>query len=125
MSDYNISMGTLYEMNQQIMSQLAPMNDKMVDIELANVGVWFGSQRDFRYFMLLDKYRADYTVFNIESSNYHKATCELKALLQERGNILSVEYNHNAEYYEIWVDIDGTANMFVLFPCNDFIITID
>lgn len=125
MGEYNVTMGTLYEANQQIMSQLPPMEDYKISLKLADAGVWASAQKDFKYFMLLDRYRADYTVFNFESTNLHKFSTELKGLLQERGNILSIDFNNDADYYEMWVDIEGTANMFVLFPCNSFVITID
>ncbi len=125
MGESTVNMGTLYELNQSIMAQVPPMEPDMVDVELANVGVWFGSQRSFQYFMLLNNYRHDYTVFNVTGTNYHKAKEELKGLLEERGRILHIEYNHDRGDYEIWVSIDDIPHMYILFPCNDFVIEIN
>lgn len=125
MGESTVNMGTLYEFNQSIMAQMPPMDPDMVDIELANVGVWFGSQRSFHYFMLLNNDRHDYTVFNMLGPNYHLAKEELKGLLEERGRILYIEYNHDRDDYEIWVSIEGVPYMYILFPCNDFVIEIN
>lgn len=101
--------------------------------EMANVALWFSTEKDFQYFMLLCREAYDFTVINIKGSNYSKAAREVQEVLESRGTIVYIEYCHDEGNYEIWVETNeqmkaaaGNSNyvMFKLFPCNDFVIEV-
>lgn len=123
MSD-TVSLGTLYEINKEIMRQLPPLQGDDLDKQLASIGAWFSSDMNKRYYMLLCRERADYTIFQFNSENYNKAIKELVSILEERGTILKISYVHAQNAYEIWIKDMNEVYMFMLFDCDDFIIEI-
>lgn len=122
-----ITCGTVYEMLQEEMSATAlPLSAKQLGLDLANIGAWFSVYVDNKYYMLLNKELSDYTIFNFLGMNYAKGIQELKEVLDSRGDILQIDYNHDNKYYEIWVRYfeDQRAHMYILFPCPEFVIEI-
>ena len=123
---HNVSLGTLYDFNKQIMlnqDKLSKSKLKIIEPELEK---WFNWQID-GYAMLLCRERYDFTVFHLyekENPNPPKvAVKELIDLLKNRGNILSIEKdNSNLNTWEIWLNIDGEAFAYYLFNCDDFVI---
>lgn len=120
------NMGTLYDINKVAYAKLDSMPEDKAKEMLTNIGMWFSSKKSFKYFMFLCKELSDYTIFNFESFNYSKGKDELVDLVDSRGTLLDIVYNHNSDGYEIWVRSlqDGEVHMYMLFDCNDFIITI-
>ena len=122
-----ISAGRLYEMNQQIMDQSSPLNEQELENAKKTVKAFFMDRYDKMYFMLLCKERSDYTVFSIAS----KLSCgfamnELMTLLQERGQILSIEKNSaDDSSLEIWVKCseDNKSHAYYLFDYDWGVIT--
>lgn len=100
--------------------------------EFTNISAWFSTEKDFQYFMLLCREAYDFTVINIQSTNYSKAASEIKEVLESRGTIVFIEYCHEEENYEIWIKTNEYMKtvtgsdyvMFKLFPCNDFVIEV-
>lgn len=100
--------------------------------EMTNVGAWLSTDKAFHYFMLLCREAYDFTVINLESSNYSKAAQEIQEVLESRGDIVFIEYCHEDETYEFWIktneymkSVTGSDYvMFKLFPCNDFVIEV-
>lgn len=122
----NVECGTIYGWNQQEMNLQTPLDTQTVTKTLVNVGAWFSSNMKVHYYMLLNREFNDYTIFNFLSQNFYKGVQELQETLENRGLILAVEYNHTNDYYEIWLksNQDGLSHMYLLFPCDDFIIEI-
>lgn len=119
-----VQLGTLYDMNKQIMIQLPPLTGDEYRHQLTNICGWFSSNNKHTYYMFLNRERADYTVFNFKTYDYSKALNEVREVIDYRGELLSVEYIHGEDLYDIWLNIDGEAFMYKLFPCDDFIIEI-
>ena len=90
-----------------------------------NMSLWF-SQPHRSYFMFLNNEERDYTIFNFIEPDYHEGFEELKKLILSRGKPLAIEYNHDKDYYEVWLkDLHtGEAHMYILFVCDPFIIEI-
>lgn len=107
-----------------MMEQMPPMEEELLKQKIGNISAWFGSNINYKYFMLLNNDRRDYTIFNVESHNYHNAYLGLMDCVNGRGEVISVDYDHDNEYYEIWIRCHDTkqVTMYVVFPCNDFVI---
>lgn len=121
-----IPCGNLYTMAQEEMKKVLPMNNYDLQRDLANIGAWFSIDMQEQYYMLLNRELSDYTVFNFLGMNYSKGVEELLEVLDGRGPVLQIDYNHDNKYFEIWVKylMDNTPHMYILFPCSDFIIEI-
>ena len=78
--------------------------------------------------MLLCRERYDFTIFHLyekQNSNPCKiAVTELIDLLNNRGNILSIEKDSNTinNAWEIWLEIDKEIFVYYLFNCDDWVI---
>ena len=119
-----VEVGSLYELNKQILSQLPPQSDEALARNYNIIGSWFG-QTPKRWFMLMCKERSDFTMFHITDHQFTKAVFELQEVLKERGTVLAIQYVHGEDTFEIWVkDKDGEVFMFMLFEASWMIVEI-
>lgn len=51
--------------------------------------------------MFMCKETSNFTVLRLTSDNFTKAVDTLKSLIDERGELLSIEYIHGEDAYEI------------------------
>ena len=122
---------TQYEFARNLYKQASGLSAAQLTEKTKNIGLWFSSNQYWRYFMLLCAEKRDYTIFDIEKHNYNKARSALIDCINGRGKCVAIDYNHDDNYYEIWIKNDFTnltgerdteANMYILFPCNNFIV---
>jgi len=124
---HNVSLGTLYEFNKQVIINQGKLGKKKIESIKPQLEEWFNWQID-GYAMLLCRERYDFTVFHLyekQNPNPPKiATSELIEVLKNRGKILSIEKDSNTinNAWEIWLDIDGEAFAYYLFNCDDWVI---
>lgn len=120
----NADMGNLYDFNKMAYAKMPPIPEDKAAEKLTDIGGWFSASG--KYFMLLCREIADYTVFNFESYDYEKGKTELEDIVKSRGSLLDIVYNDSANGYEFWVRSkrDNEIHMYMLFGCDDFIITI-
>ena len=124
---HNVSLGTLYDFNKQILSKQKKLNQFEIDQIKSEIEEWFNWQID-GYAMLLCRERYDFTIFHLyekQNSNPCKiAVTELIDLLNNRGNILSIEKDSNIinNAWEIWLEIDKEIFVYYLFNCDDWVI---
>jgi len=122
---HNVSLGTLYDFNKQIMLQQKNITKSDLETKKATLEDWFNQQLD-EYAMLLCRERYDFTVFHLYSKlnpNPPKiAVSELIDLLKERGTILSIEKDNTNTAWEIWIKINNEAFLYYLFNCDDWVI---
>ena len=122
---HNVSLGTLYDFNKQIMLQQKNITKSDLKTKKAALEDWFNQQLD-EYAMLLCRERYDFTVFHLYSKlnpNPPKiAVSELIDLLKERGTILSIEKDNTNTAWEIWIKINNEAFLYYLFNCDDWVI---
>ncbi len=122
---HNVSLGTLYDFNKQIIVQQKKLNKtqiKKIELELEE---WFNWQLD-AYAMLLCRERHDYTIFHLyeKGGNINPPAIAVKELIEtlnNRGEILSIEKTKDKNW-EIWIKINKEAFVYYLFNCDDFII---
>lgn len=128
MKETNINLGNMYDMNKQIMDQVAttinpielyPYQKKIED--------WFNWKID-SYAMLLCHERRDYTVFHLyEKQNPNPpalAAQELIGCLLDRGDVLSIEETEDKQAWEIWLKIDKESFCYYLFPYDNAVIEV-
>ncbi len=121
----DVEIGSLYDLNKQVMSQLPPQSEDALNHNYNLIGAWFSSTDKTHWFMLMCKERSDFTLFHIKEANYSKAIEELKEVLQERGKILAIQYIHGEDAFEIWIkDADDEVFMFMLFEASWMIVEI-
>ena len=91
---HNVSLGTLYDFNKQVMLNQGKLGKKKLEEIKSELEEWFNKQLD-AYAMLLCRERYDFTVFHLyENQNLNPpkvAVTELIDLLKNRGKILSIE----------------------------------
>lgn len=121
----DVEMGTLYELNKQVMAQLPPQAPEVLQHNMNLIGAWFSSTDKQHWFMLMCKERSDFTLIHIKNSNYIDALNNLKEVLEERGEILAIQYVHGEDVFEIWVKTkDGEVFMFMLFEASWMVIEV-
>ena len=70
--------------------------------------------------MLMCKERSDFTFLHITDHKFTKGVMELQEVLQERGEILAIQYQHGDDAFEIWIRERKTKDvyMFMLFEAE-------
>lgn len=121
----DVEMGSLYELNKQVMAQLPPQAEDILNHNLNLIGAWFSSTDKTHWFMLMCKERSDFTLLHIIESNYAKALNELKEIIEERGQILAIQYVHGEDAFEIWVkDKNNEVFLFMLFEASWMVVEV-
>lgn len=118
-----IKVGTLYELNKQVMMQLPPQDQSTLNKNLTLIGDWFGKELS-RWFLLMCKEHSDFTWIHVITDNFYAAVQELKDVLASRGDIIAIQYIHGEDAFEIWVRNEEEAFVFMLFEAKDMIIEV-
>ena len=112
----DIEMGTVYELNQQLMLQEPPLDSIALNIKVKEVADFM---MKYRYIMLLNHDRRDYTLFNIETGSTLEA--DFKETITNRGTIISIDKQENNSY-EIWIKDEDKAFCYLLFDYTQGVI---
>ena len=116
---------TLYDLNKQAIAKEPPLDVIAFNIKIAEMVKELTNKK---YWMLLNKERADYSVFVIEHPDkIRKLTEELSVTLTNRGQIISITKQEDEDNkYEIWIRDYNTRENFAyyLFDYTFGIITI-
>lgn len=124
---HEVSLGTLYDFNKQLMSQQKPLSQEELSKARVKLDTWFNWAID-GYAMLLCREKYDFTIFHLyEDQNPYPpaiAVSELLEVLQDRGQILSIEKDNETmnNAWEIWLKIEDEAFAYYLFRCDDWVI---
>ena len=123
MSEIDVGMGTLYDVNKNIMIQnFIKMDRSTLKEKLKELKKYFASQDT--YHMLLCHERRDYTVFIVDKNkeaSLNEAVNAIKDCMINRGTILDIEQQPDGAY-EIWLRIEEEAFCYYLFPYDQAII---
>lgn len=128
MSDIN--MGTLYNMNKAVILQNLKKEDFLCSQELAeklSMIKQFCLDTKNKYFMLLNREKYDFTLFNLENKcddfEINRIFYdELRECLQNRGKLLSIDLTEGKDACEIWIVTDDEAFVYYLFPYDNGVI---
>ena len=113
MGEHNVELGTLYDINKQIMNQQPQLSEEEIQEAKDKLKEWF---KQHRYAMFLCTEQKDYTVFEKKTmiSTYDAPVTELLACIKNRGQLLSIEFKADGAV-EIWIKIDGDTFCYYLF----------
>lgn len=116
---------TQYDMYKQLYFKTEPLKPDALNSRLNTIGNWYSAKKPNTYFMLLCRERNDYTIIHLAEPKFYEATQELKEVLDSRGTIVDMEYVHGLDSWQCWVKNDIDAVMYMLFPCDDFVVEVD
>lgn len=122
----DLTMGTLYDANKQIMSsdKIKPLNELEIAAAQNKINDFFNWKCDC-YGMLYCKDLSDITIFHMyENQNPDPpaiAAAECIGCCLDRGEILSIEEQPDGNY-EIWLRINNEAFAYYLFPYDNAVI---
>lgn len=124
-----LSLGTLYEANKQIMNNkqaVKPLTAPELAGAQKKIENFFNMQCD-SYGMLYCKDRSDFTIFHMyEKQNPNPpalAAAECIGCCTDRGEVLSIEEQEDKNF-EIWIRIDDEAYAYYLFPYDNAVIEV-
>lgn len=121
----DIEIGNLYELNKEAMKKVKPIDFAGLTTGKKVIKAMF-AEKISRYFMMLCREKADYTVFEIPDMTYAgEMAQECIDCLKNRGTILSIEReNPEVSAIEFWIrGLDNENYMYMLFPCDAMIVT--
>lgn len=115
---------SLYDLNQQIMSQLDPLMDDNFNAAMDLIDSWCEKEPD-DFYMLLNNDLRYYTVFSARSKKnmeFHSLGEAVLVVMRELGAIRSVDLTSDSNAIEIWTDYEDTPQCFMLFPYDKGIV---
>lgn len=131
MAENNISVGSLYELNQQAYEKILPLNEKEKKDLLSDIYEWTKEQR-CDYTMLLCHERRDYTIIHYkdrQDKTYKNAAIkDLRECIENRGKLLDITYLQDQDAWEIWIRIfEDKAHqnyMYMFFNAEGFVVEV-
>lgn len=108
----------LYELNQNAMTAAPAMGTEAIETAKKKIADFVMNAHKSRYFMLLNKERGYYTVFNTGHDsgtdfNYHKIEDEVIECLESQGVIKDIDNVENG--IECWVTAGDNSYVYYLF----------
>ncbi len=104
---------TVYEMNQQIISQLPAYDAEKIALAVEKIDA-FEKQQNAHYYMLLCKEFSYFTIFEFDNSCIENLSHAVLDLITDIGNIKSID-NEDPNQIEIWAMVGEIAYCFHLF----------
>ena len=124
-----ITMGTLYDANKQIMNDkkhFGPLSNLELAAAQEKIEDFFNMKCDC-YGMLYCKERSDITIFHMyENQNPNPPAIAAKECILcclDRGELISVEEQPDGNW-EFWIRIDNDAFAYYLFPYDNAVIEV-
>lgn len=108
-----VSLGTVYEINKQIINQGKPLDPIEYNKKLNRVsGVMYEKQT---YFILVNNETHYYTIFNCKSSDWDSITLKLSEILHSLGDIMEILPQSEGDAFEIWIKNKELNDSFVYY----------
>lgn len=115
----DITLGTMYDMQKDAVREMYPMTKAAMNDAYNKVKDMVAKTNN-KYYMLLCREKADYTLFNIGEHNataYDRLTMELKTCIKNRGKAKIIDSND--EITQIWIQDGDEVSLYYFFPAND------
>ncbi len=119
MSD--IEMGTVYDMNKQLVQSQEKQISKYKLGEKKKEIISFLRDNKSQYYMLLNNERRDYTIFNFDIEKSEECLAKMVNVLVDecltnRGEIRGLDLTEAKDAFEIWLSIEEESFCYYLFP---------
>lgn len=128
--DKDIVLGNLYDFNKSFVKKNGSLTEENIQKGIEKIKEYMLSS--YKYFMLLNNERHDYTVFNlspreegITPAAVNQASKDVVDVMQNRGVIYSIDNNYSFKGIEIWVEIDGDMFAYYLFAYDEAVIEVE
>lgn len=99
-----LSLGNVYDMNKQIISQMPILNKEKIKEAIENIKT-YAKDNDGKFFMLLCNELKYYTVF-VKDNGHYEMPNEVIECAAELGKLKSVSIDENGAV-ELWVQPEG------------------
>ncbi len=124
-----LNLGTLYDINKNIVKQNEIKLNEITLNSKKQIITDFIKKSNNSYFMLLCNERKDYTVFkwvNICNSNDAKEIAKIliDECLTNRGEIRGIDLTQTKDAIEIWMVIEDEAYVYYFFPYDSAVIEV-
>ena len=124
-----IDMGTLYDLNKNLVKQNEIELTEAVLNSKKEIVKNFITKSSNHYYMLLCNEQKDYTVFNWKDTNDIEGAMEISKILideclKNRGEIRGIDITQDKGAIEIWLLIDEEAYVYYFFPYDSAIIEV-
>ena len=113
-----VSLGTLYEMNKDLVEKKEPVLSKEKIEEKKTILIDYLKNINGKYYMLLCKEKSDYTVFhmnNFNENSYNMCVNIFINTLLNRGKIKGIDLTENKDAIEVWISIDNESYCYYFF----------
>lgn len=129
MNENEISLGTLYEVNKNLVQNSEKELTEGVLNSKKEIVKNFINKTNNYYYMLLCNERKDYTIFHINNICNDKkpmelSLCLIDECLKNRGEIRGIDITKDKGAIEIWLSIDGEAYVYYFFPYDSALVEI-
>lgn len=129
MNENEISLGTLYEVNKNLVQNAEKELTEGVLNSKKEIVKNFINKTNNYYYMLLCNERKDYTIFHINNICNDKkpmelSLCLIDECLKNRGEIRGIDITKDKGAIEIWLSIDGEAYVYYFFPYDSALVEI-
>ena len=117
---------TLYDLNKSIFKQLNVFDREKFEKIMNTTVKEYIETKENKYFMLLNRENADYTIFSFKSKSIkdnetiHLFLVEFSECLLNRGNIKAIDLTKDKVALEIWIGED----CYYFFPYDEGVIEL-
>lgn len=114
----------LYEMNKAAVKNEKPLKPYQFKQNLQKIKDFFRTKAD-KYFMLLNREKYDFTLFDLDDKNevtMARVMKDAETALLKRGKLVSIDLVNDDTALELWIMTDENAFAYYLFPYDDGVI---
>lgn len=126
----DVSLGTLYEVNQQLMEKEPAMTSSEIQTAKEHLRSWLTHNFKSKYFMLLCHELRDYTLFNLDKtstwaianpSTIMQTANDVIECMANRGTLLVADQQEDGAW-ELWIRNTEGCFAYYLFPYGTAVI---
>ena len=126
----DVSLGTLYDMNKQLMEKEPDLTQEELQLTKENLRSWFTHNFKEKYFMLLCHELRDYTLFNLDKtstwaianpSTIMQTANDVLECMTNRGDIIRINQEGD-NVWELWIRNRDGCFAYYLFPYANAVI---
>lgn len=114
-----------YDIQKQMYKQVPKATDIVLNTAYASIGAWFSARYEDKYFVLMNREKMDINIFHFQDSNYQYAKEQIKELLESRGEVVDIQFDHQNQGYDCWVKTDADdILLYKLFDAQFMVIEV-